>query len=48
MIVNEDARKTLLARSRIVSTIRRYLEERSFLEVGEAGRQAGRQGGKEL
>jgi elongation factor P--beta-lysine ligase len=37
MIVNEDARRTLLARSRIVSTIRRYLEDRSFLEVCTQG-----------
>ena len=31
--VNEDARKTLLARSKTLSSIRRYLEDRGFIEV---------------
>ncbi len=33
MIVTEETRATLRARSRIVSTIRRQLEDRDFLEV---------------
>jgi lysyl-tRNA synthetase, class II len=33
MIVTEETRNTLRARSRIVSTIRRMLEDRDFLEV---------------
>ena len=37
MIVTEETRTTFRSRSRIVSTIRRHLEDKSFLEVG-AGR----------
>lgn len=33
LIVNEDSRRRLLLRSRIVAHIRRFLEERQFLEV---------------
>jgi lysyl-tRNA synthetase class 2 len=33
LIVNEEARRVLLLRSRIVSEIRRFLEERTFTEV---------------
>ena len=33
LIVNEDARKVLLLRSRIVREIRRFFEERAFIEV---------------
>ncbi|MCE0484141.1 MAG: lysine--tRNA ligase [Methylacidiphilales bacterium] len=33
LIVNEDARKVLLLRSRIVSEVRRFFEDRGFLEV---------------
>ena len=33
LIVSEDARKVLLLRSKIVSEVRRFFEERSFLEV---------------
>ena len=33
LIVNEDVRRTFVLRSKIVSEIRRYLEERGFLEV---------------
>mmetsp|Transcript_31159 Transcript_31159/g.69280 ORF Transcript_31159/g.69280 Transcript_31159/m.69280 type:complete len:592 (+) Transcript_31159:24-1799(+) len=33
MIVTEETRRTFRARSRIVSTIRRHLEEKEFLEV---------------
>lgn len=37
MIVSEETRATFRARSRIVSTIRRHLEDDGFLEVsGEA------------
>jgi lysyl-tRNA synthetase class II len=35
MIVSEETRATLRARSRVVSTIRRHLEERDFIEVSE-------------
>ena len=31
--VNEDARRTLLARSRVLSLLRRFLDERGFIEV---------------
>jgi lysyl-tRNA synthetase class 2 len=34
LIMSEGARATFRARSRVVSTIRRHLEERDFLEVG--------------
>lgn len=34
LIASEGSRSTFRARSRVVSTIRRYLEERDFLEVG--------------
>ena len=33
LIMNEDVRKTFVARSKIISSIRRYLDERGFLEV---------------
>lgn len=33
LIMNEDVRKTFVARSRIISSIRRYLDEKGFLEV---------------
>jgi len=33
MIVNPDVRKTFIARSKIIQNIRRYLDERGFLEV---------------
>ena len=33
LLVNEDARRDFILRSRIVSAIRRYLDERGFLEV---------------
>ncbi len=33
LIVNEDVKKVFVARSRIVSEIRRFLDERGFLEV---------------
>jgi lysyl-tRNA synthetase class 2 len=33
LVVNRDSRRRLLVRSRIVSAIRRFLEERSFIEV---------------
>ena len=33
MIVTEETRNTFRARSRIVSTIRRHLEDKGFLEV---------------
>lgn len=33
LISNEDAKKTFMARSRIISGIRHYLEEKGFLEV---------------
>jgi len=33
LIVNEESRKRLMVRSRIVSHIRRFLEERKFIEV---------------
>jgi len=33
LIMNEDAKRTMVLRSRIISTIRRYLDERGFLEV---------------
>ena len=33
LIMNEDVRRTFVARSRIISSIRRYLDERGFLEV---------------
>jgi hypothetical protein len=38
LIVSEGTRATFRARSRIISTIRRLLEERDFLEVGREGR----------
>lgn len=34
MIVTDETRATFRARSTIVSTIRRFLEDRAFLEVG--------------
>ena len=48
LIMNEDVRKTFVARSKIISSIRRYLDERGFLEVetpmlvGNAGGAAAR------
>ena len=33
LIMNEDVRNTFIKRSRIISSIRRYLDERGFLEV---------------
>ena len=33
LIMNEDVRKTFVARSKIISSIRRYLDEKGFLEV---------------
>ncbi len=33
LIMNEDVKKTFVARSRIISSIRRYLDEQGFLEV---------------
>ena len=33
LLVNDDARRDFILRSRVVSTIRRYLDERGFLEV---------------
>jgi len=33
LIMNEDARRTLLTRSKIVSAMRRYLDARDFIEV---------------
>ena len=33
LIVSDEARATFRARSRVVSTVRRFLEERDFLEV---------------
>lgn len=34
MIMSEETRGAFRARSRIIFTIRRYLEDRAFLEVG--------------
>lgn len=33
LVVNEDSRRRALARSRIIATIRRFLDERGFIEV---------------
>ena len=33
LLVNEDARRTFVTRARIVSALRRYLDQRGFLEV---------------
>ncbi len=33
LIMNEDVKKTFIARSKIISTIRRYLDDKGFLEV---------------
>jgi len=33
LLVNEDARRTFVTRTRIVSAVRRYLDQRGFLEV---------------
>jgi lysyl-tRNA synthetase class II len=44
LIVNEEARSTFRARSTVVSTIRRTLEQQGFLEVRGPGGGGGRKG----
>lgn len=45
MIVTDETRNTLRARSRIISTLRRALEDKDFLEVGGCASIGGRREG---
>ena len=43
--MNEDVKKTFVMRSKIISCIRRYLDDLGFLEVGDSDASSANAGG---